>query len=358
MKLGIDISQSVYSGGVSFYTKNLVHALIRIDEKNSYKLFFSSLRQQLPKEFNKYQVKKLPIPPSFLSLLWNKLHILPIDFFIKNLDVFHSSDWTQPPTKKTACVTTIHDLSFLDDPKSTHPKIYQTQVARLKWVKKEADQIIAVSQATKNEIVRLLKIDGKKINVIYEALNPDVEKYTQANNKKIIPGSMKIDKPYIFAYGSPSPRKNIERLINAFKRFNSGQDYQLVIAGNMPSQFVNNVIFTGYLDRKTMLDLFSQSLALAYPSTYEGFGLPILEAFALEIPVLTSNCSSMKEISGNAALLIDPLSENEIRSGLKKITENKKLRKSLIAKGKKRLKNFSWEKCARETIKVYEKAAA
>lgn len=358
MKFGIDISQSIYPGGVSFYTKNLVHTLIKIDKENSYKLFFSSLRQQLPKEFNKYQVKKIPLPPSLLSLLWNKLHIFPIDYFIKNLDVFHSSDWTQPPTKKTASVTTIHDLSFLDDPKSTHPKIYQTQIARLNWVKKDANQIIAVSKATKDEIVRLLKIDEKKINVVYEALNPDVEKYLQTNPKKIKPESMKIYKPYIFAYGSSSPRKNINRLINAFEQFNSNQDYQLVIAGNMPSQPESDVIFTGYLNRKIMLDLFSQSLAFAYPSTYEGFGLPILEAFALEIPVLTSNCSSMKEISGNAALLIDPFSENEIKTGLKKISENKELRKSLITKGKERVKSFSWEKCAKETIKVYEKAAA
>jgi len=356
MKLGIDISQTVFPGGVSFYTKNLVHSLIEIDKANSYKLFFSSLRQKLPEEFNKYEVSKFSIPPSLLNLLWNKLHFLPIDSFLKNIDVFHASDWTQPPTKKVACVTTIHDLSFLDDPKSTHPKILEAQTARLKWVKKEADQIIAVSLSTKEEIIRLLKISDKKINVVYEALNPDVEAYINTDQIKQNPKLMGINKPYIFAYGSPSPRKNIDSLLNAFKMFNSSNDYQLVVAGNYSHKPINNVIFTGYLDRKTMLDLFSQSSAFAYPSTYEGFGLPILEAFALGIPVLTSNCSSMKEISGNASLLIDPMSENEINSGLKKIIEDKSLRKDLIDKGKQRLKFFSWEKCAKETIKVYERA--
>ncbi len=356
MRLGIDISQTVFPGGVSFYTKNLVHSLIKTDNKNSYKLFFSSLRQKLPEEFNKYEVSRYPIPPSLINLLWNKLHILPIDLILKNIDVFHASDWTQPPTKKVACVTTIHDLSFLDDPKSTHPKIYNAQTARLKWVKKEVNQIIAVSQSTKEEIIRLLKISENKINVIYEALNPDVKAYINTNQVKIDPKSVGINKPYMFAYGSPSPRKNIDRLLNAFRLFNSSNDYQLVVAGNYSHKPINNVVFTGYLDRKTMLDLFSQSSAFAYPSTYEGFGLPILEAFALNIPVLTSNCSSMKEISDDAALLIDPMSENDIESGIKKIIENESLRNNLIDKGKQRLKNFSWEKCAKETIKVYERA--
>ncbi len=354
MKIGIDISQTVYGGGVSAYTENLVNALLQIDKTNEYRLFFSSLRKR--KKSDRSEIKAFRIPPTGLDILWNRLHIWPIERFVGSVDVFHSSDWTQPPAQKARLVTTIHDLSFLRWPKSTHPKILAVQKRRLKWVKKEVDQIIVPSQATKKEVVALLQINPKKITVTGEGIPKDVEKFAGTNySLEATKKKFNIQKRYIFAYGSRAPRKNIKRLIEAFRKID--REYQLVIVGDYRPQekLAPGVILTGFLPRKEMLALFAGAHAFVYPSLYEGFGLPILESFALKVPVITSHTSSMAEVAGKAALLVDPKSTIAITEGIKKVLGNTLMRRQLIKRGQKRLKLFSWEKTARQTLAVYEK---
>jgi len=355
MKIGVDISQIVYGTGVSVYTKNLVMALLKLDQENSYTLFFSSLRRKLDYSFineltsSRVNLKKYKLPPTALELFWNRLHILPIENFVGRVDIFHASDWTQPPAKQAKLVATVHDLSFLRWPESVHPKILAVQKRRLEWVKKEADAIIAVSEATKKEIIELLGIPEKKITVIYEALPSDIADFRLAT-----PGVAK--KPYIFAYGSQSPRKNIKKIIAAFKEVKKKVDCQLVICGEYKPEFKlpKDIILTGFLPRRKMLSLLAEATVFAYPSLYEGFGLPILEAFALGVPVVTSNLSSMPEVAGKAAVLVEPTSREEISAGIFKALENKN---KLIGLGKERLKLFSWQKAARKTIKVYRNLA-
>jgi len=356
MKIGIDISQIVYGTGVSTYTRNLVTALLKLDQENSYTLFFSSLRRKLDYSFIneltswRVEIKKIKIPPTALELLWNRLHILPIESFVGQVDIFHASDWTQPPAKQAKLVTTIHDLSFLRWPKSVHPKILAVQKRRLEWVKKEADAIIAVSKATKREIVELLGIPEKKITVIYEALPSDV-----ADFGLTAPSAAK--KPYIFAYGSQSPRKNIKKIIAAFKEAKKKFDCQLVICGEYKPEvkLPKDIILAGFLPRQRMLSWLAGATVFAYPSLYEGFGLPILEAFALGVPVVTSNISSMAEVAGQAAILVDPRSTESIAKGIKTGLSSELVRKKLIKEGKERVKKFTWEKAAKETLRVYKR---
>lgn len=174
MKIGIDISQIVYEGtGVAHYTRKLVENLLKIDKRSEYILFFSSLRKKFPmpkikSENRNLKIKIFKIPPILLDILWNRLHICPIEWFIGQVDVFLCSDWTQPPSKKAKLITTVHDLTPCKFPESLHPKIVAVQKRRLKWVKKEADFIIAVSHATKKDIMEILKIPAEKIKVIYE----------------------------------------------------------------------------------------------------------------------------------------------------------------------------------------------
>jgi len=353
MRIGIDISQIVYGTGVSLYTDNLVKSLLKVDRKNKYLFFFSSLRRKRP---DIAKIKSFKIPPTVLDLLWNRLHFLPIESFIGDVDVFHSSDWTQPPAKKAKLVTTIHDLSFLRFPETVDPKVFSVQKRRLAWVKKEVDAVIAVSQATKKEIIDLLGIPEKKIFVVYEALPDDVKNLIgRAKRNKSLEKRLGINKPYFFAYGSQAPRKNIFRLLKAFERVRRKADCQLVIVGPFStiSRLPEGVVAAGFLPRKELLSLFSQAKGLAYPSTYEGFGLPILEAFALGVPVLTSNLSSMAEVAGDGAVLVNPRSTDEIAQGLEKILKGGKEIEALKRKGRKRLSLFSWKKAARQTIKVY-----
>lgn len=168
MVIGIDISQIAYEGtGVSDYLKNLVQTLSRLDKKNEYVLFFSSLRRDLPKlNLSGVKVKKFKFPPAFLDLLWNKLHIFPIERFIGPVDIFITSDWTEPPTKAKKA-TILYDLIIYKAPGETDKKIIDVQKTKLAWVKKESDLIFCISEATKKDAISILGLDKNKLRVLY-----------------------------------------------------------------------------------------------------------------------------------------------------------------------------------------------
>lgn len=174
MKIGIDMSQTAYEGtGVGEYVSNLVEALLEIDSENEYVLFFSSLRRkfpisnfQFPINSKKVKIKTFLIPPTMLDILWNKLHVLPIEWFIGDVDIFISSDWTQPPTKRAKKATIIYDLIVYKYPQETDKKIVATQKRRLAWVKKECDVVFCISQASKQDAMNILAIDEGRLRVI------------------------------------------------------------------------------------------------------------------------------------------------------------------------------------------------
>lgn len=172
MKIGIDISQLAYQNtGVANYLKNLVENLINIDTKNEYVLFYSSMRRKLPvypfMSNRNVIVKHFRIPPKVLNLLWNRLHVLPIEGLIGDVDVFLTSDWAEPPVKKAKKATILYDLVVLKYPKETDKKIVRVQKKKLKWVQKESDKIICISNATKNDAKEILGISEDKLSVAY-----------------------------------------------------------------------------------------------------------------------------------------------------------------------------------------------
>lgn len=181
MKIGIDISQMAYEGGVSNYLENLVLKLLEIDQNNEYVLFYSSLRRKIPdskfqilnkyKILNtKYKIKTFKLPPVFLDFLWNKIHVAPIEWFVGDVDWFITSDWTEPPTKKAKKATIIYDLVVYKYAQETHKTIIETQQKKLAWVKKESKIIFCISESTKNDAQEILRIDKKRLKVIYPGL--------------------------------------------------------------------------------------------------------------------------------------------------------------------------------------------
>lgn len=175
MKIGIDISQIAFPGaGVANYTKNLVESLLRIDKENEYILFGSSLRRKktLKTWFQSLSaqnavLKIFQFPPTLLDFLWNRLHILPIETLIGKVDIFLSSDWTQPPTRKAKEATILYDLSVYKHPQEMSSKIVSVQKRRLKWVKRECEVIFCISQATKKDALEILGIEEKRLSVVY-----------------------------------------------------------------------------------------------------------------------------------------------------------------------------------------------
>ena len=357
MKIGIDISQVIYQTGVSTYTANLVENLLRLDRKNEYLLFGGTLRRKEDfKKFSKnlkgnFTEKYVSFPPTLANILWNRFHILKAESFVGKVDVFHSSDWTQPPTDAFK-VTTIHDLAPLIYPKLTRPEVVSVHKAKIKWVIKEVDRIIVPSESTKKDMISM-KADEKKISVIPESVDSDFKTSEEGDIKKTME-TLKIEKPYLLSIGV-GPRKNTEGIIEAYKLLKSEYNYDLVIVGYDHYGYGewNGVTFTGHIDKFDLINLYSGAEMLVYPSYYEGFGLPILEAFACECPVVTSNVSSLPEVAGNAVIYVDPDVTESIVQGIKDIKGRKEI---LIKEGKNRLKKYSWENTARMTLSIYEEA--
>ena len=334
LRVGMDISQIAHGGGVSTYTLNLTKELSKFDDLEMV-YFFSSLRK--PYRGNLKNVKKYQLPPTLFEMLFNRWRNVGIEKFIGQVDIFHSSDWTQPPSKAKK-VTTYHDVVALKYPQWSHPKIVAVHRRRLKIVEREIDFVIAVSEATKKDLMEISNIPERKIVVIYEAPTADFkpqpkDKIERFRKKYGLPQT------YVLAIGGIGGRRNLKAVKEAAK------DYYLVIAGqSIP-----------WLDFGELELLYGGATVLLYPSLYEGFGLPIVDAFACGVPVITSNVSSMPEIGGAAAIYVDPLNVGEMRRKLEILMEDKDLRKEFVKKGFEQVKKFSWEKAAHQTAEVYRR---
>lgn len=374
--IGIDVSATAYGTGVSNYTINLVRHLIKNDQLNTYKLFFSILRQPLPREIaelSKYKNVKIyryRFPPTLLAILWNQLHIFPIELFIGKCDIFHTSDWTQPPTLKAKTITTVHDLTPFLNPQWLHSKIVSTHLKKMYWAKKECSHFICVSQNTKNDLLKLFpEIKPERCSVVYEAAEDKyglfLKQKTEIQNRK----KMAIEKQYglkkyILSQGTREPRKNLTNLISAFNLYIQKHPKcrtELAITGkygwgNDVLHLKNSSIkILGYIPEKDMVALHASALFLAYPSLYEGFGLPIIKSMKVGVPVLTSNVSSMPEVVGKSGILVNPHSIESIYLGLKKLISSSTLRKQLSDKALQFSANFSWDRTAQNTLDIYNK---
>lgn len=354
MKIAIDISQVIYGTGVSTYTKNLVENLLEIDTKNEYLLFGGSLRRRkdlvsFAEGFKKsLQTKIFTIPPMVSDLIANGLHFPKIERLIGKIDVYHSSDWTQFPSNAFK-VTTVHDLAPIFLPKFTSRKIIDVHKRRLRWVIREVDRVIVPSEATKMDIVKL-GVNPDKVKVIYEALDPSFSKRSPEEVEEV-KRKYKIYGNYVMGVGV-NPRKNTDRLIEAYSKAKS-DELKLVLIGYPYSGLKQDrgVSYLGHVPAFDLAALYSGAECLVYPSLYEGFGLPILEAFASGCPVVTSNISSMPEIAGDAAILVDPYDTSSIAEGIKKALRGKIGFSKL---GLKRIQKFSWKDAAASTLEVYE----
>ncbi|MBP9691047.1 glycosyltransferase family 4 protein [Candidatus Woesebacteria bacterium] len=364
MKLGIDISQIVYKGsGVARYTEGIVSAILNYDTSNSWHFYFSSLRQQLDPKVKELIIQKghklheYWIPPTFLSIWFNNLHAIskklpPLYAIPRDLDWFITSDWTEPHINSKK-VTIVHDLIFRKFPEMLPKSILKTQSIRMKHVVDESDLIICVSDATANDMQEEYRIDPARLFVNYTGINPKKEPLSDIFQK------YNLHKPFILTVGKLEPRKNIKRLIDAFKKAETTA--QLVIVGAEGwGESVNpvsndDIRFLGYVSDEDLAALYAHALFFVYPSLYEGFGYPILEAMKYGCPVATSNTSSMKEIAEGNALLFSPEKTDEIAASIEELFNNEPLRAELKAKGLAHASSFTWERYYNKLITELER---
>ncbi len=336
LRVGFDISQIAHHGGVGIYTDQLTKELVKFKDI-SWVFFYSLLRKRYKGDLP--NVKQFPLPPTILELLFNRLRFPPIEYFIGSVDIFHSSDWMQPQTKAKK-ITTYHDLIPVKFPEWSHRQTVKVHREKLKLVEKEIDMVIAVSQSTKDDLLELSSIAKEKIVVIYEGVSKIFQPKTEEEIYKFKRRYNLPDK-FVLAIGDNSKRKNLMKVKEASK------NYPLVISGQTIPR----------LSYQELPLLYSCAEVLLYPSLYEGFGLPILEAMACGTPVVTSNVSSMPEVGGDAVLYVDPVKDQDIANKLSIVMNDKNVREEMIAKGFKQAKKFSWERCAKETIEAYSQIA-
>lgn len=334
IRIGMDISQIAHGGGVATYTQNLTNELSKIDDLEM-AYFYSSLRK--PYKGNLKNVRKYKLPPTLFEMLFNRWRNVNIERFIGQVDIFHSSDWTQPPTKAKK-VTTFHDVVPLKYPQWSHPKIVAVHKRRLWLVEQEIDFVIVVSEATKKDLLEVSKIPEEKIGVIYEGVADSFKPMPKREVENFRKWT-KLPHGFILSIGGVGERRNLSRV----KKVCESLGYNLVILGEtIPDLAAGDLPL-----------LYSAASVLLYPSLYEGFGLPILEAMACGTPVVTSNISSMPEVGEDAALYVDPEDLDDLTRKLKEMMEDRNLRDMFVKKGFKQVKKFSWKKCARETAEIY-----
>jgi len=346
--------------GVSVYTLSLLKYFEKVaSEKIKFTVFLRNYpNSDMPEENEFFQYEVIPA-----KILWSQI-FLPFNLMNRrDIDVFFSPAHYSPRFMKQPLVVTIHDLSYKYFPNEFLKKdLYKLE----SWSKRsimKAKKVIAVSKTTKKDVIRHYGLSDEKIKVIY---NGFLTNKTPKDSIELIKKKFFLKKnEYLLHVGTIQPRKNIIKLIRAFEKFyKNHSNFKLVLVGKKgwlyekvfdevkSLNLESSIIFTGYVTEDVKSSLYSNAYCLVFPSLYEGFGIPILEAMSHLCPVVASHSSSLPEVGGDSCLYFDPNDENDLNSKLEKLFQDKDLYKALITNGNNRVKNFSWEKCAKETLEV------
>ncbi len=363
MRIGFDARMIEWSG-VGSYSKNLLKALSGIDTQNEYVLFCHPETVELIPEapnFTKKLVKQ-PVFSLFRQFGW-------IDELKEaNLDIFHSPHFVFPPVIPCPSVATIHDLIPLVVPAvmpSRGDRFYYKRANRSALGRVKG--VIAVSECTKQDIIRFFGTSEEKIWVIYEAAAPEFREIKDESLLKIVLNKYGLQRPFILNVGNPKPHKNWTGLIRAFAELKKRKfEHKLVLVGPDDPRFLepkrlagqlsleSDVIFIKFVEKEYLPMLYNAADVFVFPSFYEGFGLPPLEAMACGTPVVCSKAASLPEVVGDAALVIDPSDIRGLAAVVGNVISDESLRKSLREKGLARAAQFSWQRTAEQTLEVYK----
>jgi glycosyltransferase involved in cell wall biosynthesis len=372
MKIGLDARGAIwYRGtGIGTYTYQLIKNLYVLDKKNEYRFFwpgdeYKNLDPTVDEIFNSIERSK--------DKFWEEVHI-PMSVEQEKIDLFHvPQNGIGLPLKKGCLnVVTVHDLIPYIYPETVgkgYLKIFLNEMPR---IMEQSDLVITVSEHSKRDIQRIFNLPEEKVVVTYEAPESVYRPIEKGEAKEFVKERFGIDRPYVLYIGGFSPRKNVKGLINAFYEIQDQipKDTALVLVGKEARDFDetvmlvdalrlrDRVIFTGFAAVPELPLLYNAADLCVYPSFYEGFGLPPLEAMACGTPVITSNTSSIPEVTGDAAVLVNPHDMYDLADKIKQVLNSPELQEKMREDGLAQASNFTWEKCARETLGLYEKLYA
>jgi alpha-1,3-rhamnosyl/mannosyltransferase len=289
---------------------------------------------------------------------------LPVlDWITRGADIFHCSGLTRHPPRRPRLTATIHDMTCWLMPE-LHAAANLRADRNFERILRRADGLIAVSASTKSDAVRVLGLRPEKIAVIHSGIAaPFFDPSAEAIDA--VRARYSLTRPFVLFVGTIEPRKNIDMLLDAYEALPASvrQEFELVVAGPMgwasaeTAARVRNVRYLGYIPEPDIAPLTAAATVFAYPSLYEGFGFPVAQAMAAGTPVIASNVSSLPEITGDAAVLIDPRSVSELRDALSRLLLSPTLRADLAARGRERACAFRWEACAAQSLVFFREVA-
>jgi len=379
MNIGIDIRVLARGTrtGVEEYTINLLTHLLPLNPGINYYLFYNAYRKvRLDYSWlnlSNVSLKDFRIPNRLLFLTTRYLNRPYLDRLLGGVDIyFNPHFFTAPLSGRCRKVITFHDLSFERYAGffSWRKRIWHKLFMRTKKEAEEADRIIAVSHSTKNDLVNLYQLASEKVKVVYSGVGTQFKKEKLSPKiKKKIKEKYNLPEKFILYFGTIEPRKNLIGLIKAFellksKSKNSFFELKLVMAGARgwlykdilktaaASKYKDEIIFTGFVGEADKPYLYNLAELFVYPSFFEGFGFPPLEAMACGLPTIVSNNSSLPEVVGKGALMVNPFNIDDLARAMKMVLVDSRLKKQLIKEGEIQAKRFSWERCAQETLEV------
>lgn len=372
MHIGIDAHAiGARQGGNETYIRNLIRALAELDATNRYTIYLANKqaadewRDGWAKGFPNFAVRLL-LPPTPLVRVpvW-----LAFELRQRPVDVLHVQ-YTAPPFCQAPVVAMIHDLAFEHLPETFTRRGAMQLKLTVRRTARQAARVATVSEFSRQDILRTYRLAPEKVVVTYNGIEPHFTPAPRtADEADKLRQQFNIERDYLLAVGSLQPRKNLVRLIRAYaqlRRDHENFQPQLVIVGRKlwladaiftevkQQRWAKDVILTGYVGDEDLAALYRHAAAFVYPSLFEGFGLPPLEAMACGTPVVTSNTSSLPEVVGAAALLIDPYDEQALAAALLRILNDQSLRARLREQGITQAQKFSWRAAAEQTLQLYQ----
>lgn len=367
--IGIDARMHGYAQtGIGNYIRHLLEYIFKQDKKNNYVIFL------MPEEYDNFilpneRIRKVKVSAKWYS--WKEQLLFPFQLYKEKLDLMHFTHFNSPILYFKKSIITIHDITPFFFPGHKMKSLIRKIGFRAVFFSsvKKASKVIAVSQNTKNDIVKNFKIKENKIKVIYEGADEQFQAIDDYNKIEKLKEKYNIIKPFIFYTGVWRNHKNLVGLIKAFDIIKNKHklDYQLALGGKEDLYYPevrktwgelgleDEIIRTGFIDQKELALFYNAAEIFVIPSFYEGFGLIGLEAMACGTPVVSSNTTSLPEVLGNAAIYFNPKNPEEMAEKIKLVLTDKKLYNELVEKGFKQIKKYSWGEMGEKTIEMYGK---
>jgi glycosyltransferase involved in cell wall biosynthesis len=369
----IDYTPAVFQGaGIGRHTRGLVQALEPIagDHRVTLLIFGRPPAGEIPAPAG-FRLRTIPVPNRLLTIGWHRAGLpLPVDWLGGAMDLYHASDFVLPPVRRARSLVTVHDLSFMTTPECAEAGLRDFLARVVPTSVERADHVLADSESTRRDLVRLLDVPAEKVTVVYPGVDARFRRQEDAGELQRVRDRYGIGPgPFVLGLGTLEPRKNWPALIRAWARLRRQHRmaHRLVIGGGKgwlsegifeaadASGFRSEIVFPGFVADADLPALYSAAEVFVLPSRYEGFGIPVLEAMACGAAVVCANNSSLPEAAGDAALLVDANDEVALANAILQLVEDETLRNVLQRRGCEQAARFTWDAAATTLLATYER---